>query len=481
MAGTQPLRKILVLSAYPPKRYKDVSAGWTWDLWNGAYKGAGQVELKSPVVRYATPTKLKVDDLTGIGRMLSSGLLYMFQDDKKDTSYSFRDETSDNFVDKDIVSDLTELGMAQNIVAFYEIPEMFIEAIDNSGRYNPASEDVRGVIEIITCKRYTGNFSYTPPIPVYNNKARYGQSGSITVYSPASGSKIIKKVYDVLPEGADPSQASYSLPYTIGADPRPNGSPIFSWNYNDGGTDQRDKMNEYIKGGNWKNLDLIKVGVDGGYFEKLNLRMQKEMLGIETAVGIGAGIVGVASGYGLISEGLALQDEVATYRAGREQQFKGESMMKLGGAGIGASLGRYVMGSIKQQQQQELLNAKSVTAVAPVQIGNSDYARDIGRNWFYSCKTSYSAEDMFNFDKFLTMYGYNVGNMHIGTQHFWCRSDFVFIQINDITIVSKTAGKEMLDKVTDQLKAGVRIWRTKVNIASTNPSGNRGACPEDTP
>ena len=457
----QTIRKILVLSAYPPQRYQVASGQWAWKLWEGFYKDTADKELKSPIVRYAKPTKIGVTDLTGAKCWISGGLLYMFQDEIRDTSYTFTD-TDGNTTIKDIISDLTELGMAQNIIAYYEIPAMFLQGIDAVNRYNPAlpveeNGEAGGVIITLSNKTYNGNFTYSPIVAVYNNKARYGQSVTITVYSPASGQKLVKKIYDLLPLGADPRQSSYILAYTIGADIRPQGSPIFSWNYNDGGTDQRAMMTEYIKGGTWKTLDTIKVGVDGAYFEKLNIRLQQE----EATKDIAGKFIGGAINVGI---GAGTGNPMSTAQ---------------GISDMSSAFGEYARLSDRVKMQTEILNQKGTVAFAPVQIGDSDYARDTGKNWFYNCRTQYCAEDMQSFDQFLTKYGYNVGNMPIGTQHFWCRSDFVFIRINDITIVSKKAGKEMLDKVSDQLKAGVRIWRTKPNIDSMLPSGNRGACPED--
>lgn len=395
------------------------------------------------------------------------------------TLYAVDDSAVGKSIEGDLLSDFKAMAMDNNAINYWEIPSYYISSAQyRSGGYNPTSPVVAGCLTEITPIYESSSVGYTNNS--YNNKARYSQSVRVTVYNPCSGARLEKSVADLLPSTALPSNTTHNLAYAITADLRPDGCPIFSWAYADGES-VLDHGMQLIKGGSWKKVPLTASGLSGSYFNRLS--KQNDIANTALLVGgaLAAPVVGKIAG--LAAEGMS---ETIQY-AGQSYQplakvakpgMTGIRNTLLGiqsasSRGIGPAIGGYALASIKQLQQQELLSAQGIAAEGPKFTADSDYGKDIGENKFHYYITEYDKEDMKDYDTFLEKYGYNVGNMVIGTQHFWSRDNFVYVRINDITIKSEKAGQELLDKVTDQLKAGVRIWRKAPTIAAMNPGGNR--------
>lgn len=508
-------RRIVEVLALPPQYFKinvtepggstpkEIAAqrssimGWS----NWGTIGSDEVKTYYEAMKTPLSRSLPVDNRTEIGlyqlngtyKNFFPGTYYLFEDQIKNTSYSIS-LTGNEPKAGNIISDMIECGLSNCILNYWEIPEEYIEAnsIIDPTNYNPEDPSPTGIISVIKGSLKSSSIVYTPYSSyaqgVINNKARYGQSVTVKVYNPASGASLTKHIYDALPESALPGTAQYSLPYRVAADIRPDGCPIFSFQYNDGGTDQLSNATEFIKGGKWAKITLDGKGVNGSYFDKLALNNSREELNTRTALGILGSVatIGVGALTGGIGAAAALPAWLATQANGVGEQNLQHAFMqgavnnlslKVAGLGIGASIASYAMATQRLNMQEEMLNARCITAVAPIQVGNSDFIRDTGMNKFYYVFTSYSGDDMWNFDSFLTRFGYNVGNMIIRNRHFYSRKRFVFVQVNELKCVANVhsyyqVGQEVMNKVEKQLKQGVTIWRCKPDAHYTLPDGN---------
>lgn len=401
----------------------------------------------------------------------------------------------------DLISDLVSAGLSNNIINCWEVPDDYIligstDWVSYSAMNTGETNDGYGGYSMVRSTLQTGTIVYTPYSSyaqgVINNKARYGQSASIKVYNPASGASLTKKVYDALKDTDKPGTLSYSLPFRVAADIRPEGCPIFSFVYNDGGTDQLSHATEYIKGGSWRTVPVIAQGLNGSLFDKLALNNAREELNTRTAIAMAGSVLTLGTGLGAVSSAgigaitRGAGETIVDYwnRQERNQSAYdaaiGQSALSragLGALGIAGTAASYVMSSQKLRHQEDMLNARAGIAVAPIQVGNSDLIKDVGMNKFYYVFTSYAGDDMWNFDAFLTRFGYNVGNMPIRNRHFYSRKRFVYVRANEMQVISNISSyyqvnKSILEKVETQLRQGVRIWRTKPDAHYTLPDGN---------
>lgn len=491
-------RKIVEIGVFPSKIFTtEITIGGTnkeiagkrssimgWSDWGTiaddspklAYKLLDKPESRSVPVDLRTA--LNLNRLDGKAELIYTGTYWMFEDQIKDTNYTI--PFTDGDKNGNVISDLIEDGNINCILNYWEIPDEYLGAFIDPTNYNPEDNDITGVIDSIYNNLKADSIIYVPysagAQSVINNKARYGQSVTVKVYNPASGASLTKHIYDALPDNASPSASQFALEYRVAADIRPEGCPIFAFKYNDGGTNQLGNATEYIKGANWKKSTITGSGVNGSYFDKLALNNAREELNTRTALGI----IGSAAtlGVGLASGGITnmMMGAELAGTAGLMSNVPNE--FKIGGAGLAATVGSYILSRQKLENQENLLNARSITAVAPIQIGNSDFIRDTGMNKFLYVFTSYNENDMYNFDTFLTRYGYNVGNMAINNRHFYSREHFNYVKVNDIQLISNAAGtdyyvgKSILEKVEQQLKQGVRIWRVKPDAHYLLPDGN---------
>lgn len=455
--------------------------------WTGtAYEQTDENKLKP---RTLVPTQIEVYQLNGTKKVIEDPLRYY---DRASLGTHDPIMQPQELLRTDILEDLLSAGMENNIITAYEVDDDYI-GVTGGNTYRPEI-DANGGFSMIESKLKASAITYTPYSSyaqgVINNKARYGQSVTVKVYNPASGASLTKHIYDALPESALPGTAQYSLPYRVAADIRPEGCPIFSFQYNDGGTDQLSHATEYIKGGTWRKVPLQVAGVSGSMWDKLALNNAREELNTRTAialagsaVGIGAGLSNVIGpsapekGLGESNVDFFLRQLNHSDNWGQAVQGSALSAGRLGVLGLAGTAASYAISSQKLRHQEDMLNARCQIAVAPIQIGQSEYIKDVGMNKFYYVFTSYAGDDMWNFDAFLTRFGYNVGNMPIRNRHFYSRKRFVYVRANEMQLISNVnsyyqVNKSILEKVETQLRQGVRIWRTKPDAHYTLPDGN---------
>lgn len=401
-----------------------------------------------------------------------------------------------------VINDLRITGSDNNITNYWSVPTPYIKTIASS-TYNPMEFTNYGGIDTIESSVFhsNDNLHITTGYDMFNlknNKAKYGQSTSIIVYSPISGERLEKDWPSIVSNSSHPYDNSYRADFSIGADIRPEGCPIFKFKYNNGTpgdldpTTQGYQYEEMIKGGPWRQIPISGQGAANA-LSQIALNQSKEQLNYKTLLGIGAGLAGIGLGiatggigFGALGVGLlASQAATSVVNAMNPQgtdagyQTAAGSLIRKGGygvmggtAGVIGSIGNYAIGSLAQAHQQDLLNKQGNSAFAAVSLSTSNFVRELGYNTFYVMYIMYGIEDMQAFDRFLTLYGYNVGNKKITSGDFDSRPGFNYIRVNDIDILSDK-GVWLVERVREQLKAGVRIWHEMPN-SQRIAQGNKG-------
>ena len=125
------------------------------------------------------------------------------------------------------------------------------------------------------------------------------------------------------------------------------------------------------------------------------------------------------------------------------------------------------------KDQNTILNARAAYSSFTASVSSVNYACDIGKNTFFAVVCNYSSDDLTMFDRFLTLYGYNVGSMWMTNETLNTRPAYNFIQINDANIISKKGNLALVNDVLDRLKSGLRIWHKKPEVTDFGSGSNR--------
>ena len=348
-----------------------------------------------------------------------------------------------------VLKDLRTAGAENGAVAFWSVNKNYVETIADGG-YSPTS-DSGGGISTIKSKVYNNTILFTTTFKEYNNnKIYYGQALSIKIFNPVSGESITKQAFEIRNPDQKPSEKESRADYSIAADIRSGGSPIFSFKYING-EDQTDSYPETICGGNWRQIPLAAAGNPNSAYEQLQLNKDKNNRWMTAGAGAIAGIAG----------GAKVGAMIGSVIPGVGNLIGGVAGGIIGG--LAGGIGTYATQTKLQEEQQKLLDSRGEIADVALAISSSDYLREIGRNSFYNIFCLYSEEDIKAFDRFLTLYGYKVNNKILTEDDFDSRPSFNFIRCNSIGIQSEKHSMRLINEVRDQLKAGIRIWHEMPN------------------
>ena len=431
-------------------------------------------EIK-PCLRRTKPTKIKFIDFDESENEISTETRYWHKDPLF-TNYEI--ELDGKTIKGDLVKDFRDNGRDNDIINCWEVPQIYFK-INGIYRYDPTTENageenehggIDGIQNKFNNKTLNINLSYTP----YNNKVKYAQSKEIKIYNPVVQSQLNKRVYEIINSGSVPSQNSFNADCIITADPRPQGSPVFIFKYMNGVL-QTPYNAEVLSGGNWRNIPLCATGLSNYNYEKAKIEQDKKTAEKNSIGTILAGLGQIAlGGLALAGSGVgAVASAGASAPASAVGGKVGTGLIMSGAGTLLGGAGGFIGASLRQQEQQDLLNRQSIGASSQLTGSSNDFSRETENNFFYAMITSYSQNDLFAFDCFLTKYGYNVGNRPISNADFWSRPAFNYIRINDITIKSEKYSLNMIENVKTQLKAGVRIWHRPVNVDDMVAGGNR--------
>ncbi len=413
--------------------------------------------------REMVETNLTIKGLFGDNKTIKTGSRWWKQDQLEGTCL-INNQTKKTTV----INDLRITGSDSNINNYWAIPAPYISSSSGS-QYQPQEKNGYGGLDSISSSLHESspseiiNADYTS-FNLKNNKAKYGQGTKVIVFNPVNGNKLEKFWYEIIDKNIRPYQSIYQASFKIAADIRPEGFPIFAFKYINGKEGNVNPSlwgycySEILTGGNWRQIPISGQGTNSAT-SQLALNQQKDNTVFEAVGGALLSITQVISGGVMVATGVG-----STVGAG----------LISSGVNSGIStLTNYVSNSNKQKDQQELLNAQGQVAGSSIKFSSSSFVRELGYNTFYVMYIMYSEEDLKAFDKFLTLYGYNVGNKKITTSDFNSRPGFNYIRINDIDIRSEK-GLWLIERVKEQLKAGVRIWHEMPNTARIS-QGNKGA------
>lgn len=347
-----------------------------------------------------------------------------------------------NNINCEVLKDIRDTGNENGTTSYWAVNKNYIESMNDTG-YNTTGEDAGG-IKSITNKIYNNTAIFrTTYLPIKNNKVKYCQALTIKVFSCVSGNSLEKNAYEIRNPECNPSDDESRCDYSITADIRAAGSPIFAWKYING-EDQTASYIETIKGGSWRQMPLSAQGNYGQRQNELNFEREKklapfEIVGSSIISAIAAAVPGFLAGGAAgaaVAGGIALAGGLATGFASQ---------------------------SVKQMEQQRQLEMEGQKANIALQISSSEYLREIGKNSFYNLFVIYSNNDILSFDRFLTLYGYKVNNKTITKSDFSSRPNFNYVRCNEVILKSEKYSNRILNEVISQLKAGVRIWHELPN------------------
>ena len=391
-----------------------------------------------------------------------------------------------------VINDLTADGADRMILNYWAVPVPYIASISDVG-YTPSASSGGGVSSIANSV-YNNTFDWTMQAGYHNKKLYYGQAITITVFNPVSGERLTKQCWQVRDENITPgSGTTIPCSYSISADIRPDGAPIFAWK-NENGLPYHG-FPETIEGGNWQKMPISANTYSGSRWDKRSLAMQMDILkspiGEETRTGLeeylgesGANAVeGAIRGAvgGAISQfagplagaiaGTAGVNAAGKMPTGLANSIipRSMSLSMVGGAVMGGLSATQAMYALKQQEKE--LAARASVAHPVLTMSTSNYLRECGYNAFYTIISSYSDTDLRAFDDFLTKYGYNVGNKAFEESDFYSRSHFNYVKLKSI-IMKSDRSMWMRNVAEEQLLRGVRIWHeypSRGAIADGNP------------
>ena len=388
-----------------------------------------------------------------------------------------------------VINDLKALGADSSVTNSWAVPTAYIGALSDGG-YNQSG--AAGGVSNIGNNAVLDFFEWGLPVAgvFKNNKVVYAQAVTTTVYNPVSGSSLTKQAYEVRNPEVKPSDiktGGYICSFQISADIRPEGCPMFMWTNKNGNAVTG--FPEVIEGGNWRRVPVSADTYSGSYWDRRQLAMQKNILNMSLAESYSAGNRGSKGLFDSVIDIL-----LGNTFAGRLTQAAGygsiypQAIREFTGQTIGQLPSKLIPGSFgissigmqglsfgqanRALELQEIeLNARATVASPVISISTSNFLRDLGYNTFYGIVTSYSQNDLFAFDKFLTKYGYNVGNKKFEETDFWSRPHFNYVKLKSITMKSDRS-LWIRNMAEQQLLRGVRIWHEYPNAGAIE-DGNK--------
>lgn len=375
-----------------------------------------------------------------------------------------------------VVNQLTSVGMANGITSYWAVPTAYIKSITDAG-YSDSGASAGGV-SIIESDVFNKTVPLNGPTfgVFHNNKVYYGQALTITIFNPISGARLTHQVHEVRDENQFPGDIIEGS-YSITADIRPDGAPIFSWKCKNGlpliG------FPETIEGGSWRRIPISADTYGGSFWDRRQLEMQKKLdyYGDETgyknkaSIGFQSGVItNIGSSLGMGAAGAAIMGNPLTLPAATVA----------GAIGITSATGAkseeygklYKEMSRAYDIQTAELSKRAEVATPVITLSTSNYLREIGYNSFYWMVTSYSQEDLHAFDTFLTKYGYNVGSKAFAKSDFYSRPYFNYVRLNNIIMKTPDFSMYLRNIAEQELMRGVRVWHELPNLEAIE-DGNK--------
>lgn len=345
-----------------------------------------------------------------------------------------------------VINRLRQYGVEKSILASYNVPSEYVDV--------DVEQDEMGLTHFISLYGQKKSYSVSGINlikNVNNKKALIGEYNKLVLASNCSGEKL-----EVLPE--DVSNDG-TLQVTIVSDARFDGKPTcFFNNYKKYNNDSF--IMQAVNGLQWANDPIQFLEKSGVALDRLNLQanlnFQKNKTMKQVGRNIGQGVVGIVGGAVSISSG---------------DIGKGVEHI-LGGMGDLLNA-QQLWEDYEEQKKYELdsFNRNNYYVAPDVNFALSSSVRDYKGNAFFVIKYKLSDLDLYNYDLYLTLFGYNVGSKEIVPQNLYNRKMFNYIQVLDVHFSSREVPMFLLKGCEMVLKAGVRLWHTKPTAirADSNP------------
>lgn len=443
----------------------------TVNIPNGTAEVVDYIVNSTQVLKCVQPASSLVKLNVGSQTLILTGLLFSYRNLRKQKI-------------RDYITTLRAIGAETGIIGAYIIPAIWCEPV------NLDSEDATGQTQLNN--KYYQSLPSSPTITIaingsYCTKKIYNPKcintagvNKMIVYSSASGSFIeldpsIFETRDsetINPEASE-QQYIYSdgflvkkiiQPYFCAySDPRKDGTPIlkilnrYGTSFTGGIKGDIADGAMTVKGANWQDLPIMYEGMSG-YVLAQKQQNNENRKAIEGSLGQAfLGISAIIAGGAMMATGIGAA-----------------AAPKIIATGVGtlvAGATSYVANSENQKKQQDLFNQKQEFTYSPINIETNNTIRDLSNNCFRVGWYCMQQIDLIQYDRFLTKYGYNVGNYNIDKTYFNNRVAFNYIRVNDIQIKSNEP-MYMIKLVEEQLKAGVRLWHVKPAQNYYEPANN---------
>ena len=443
----------------------------TVNIPNGTAEVVDYIVNSTQVLKCVQPASSLVKLNIGSQTLILTGLLFTYRNLRKSKI-------------RDYITTLRAIGAETGVIGAYIIPEIWCEPV------NLDSEDASGQTQLNN--KYYQSLPASPTLTIsingsfcskkiYNPKCvNTAGVNKMIVYSSASGSfiELDPSVFEtrdsetINPEASE-QQYIYSdgyivkkiiQPYFVAySDPRKDGTPIlkiinrYATSFTAGIKGDVADGAMTVKGANWQDLPIMYEGMSGYVLAQKQQNAENKNA---NATAIGQTLLGVG---GIVAGGIMLATGVGAGLA--------PSLIAGGAGSLIAGATSYVANSQTQKQQQDLLNQKQEFTYSPINIETNNTIRDLSNNCFRVGWYCMQQIDLIQYDRFLTKYGYNVGNYSIDKSYFNNRVAFNYIRVNDIQIKS-TEPMYMLKLVEEQLKAGVRLWHVAPSESYYEPANN---------
>lgn len=356
----------------------------------------------------------------------------------------------------EMVKRMRQYGIENSIIASYVLPNDYIGSGSATGIYDTAYwATLTGADKTETA---TGITIQTGAV---NQKCNIGQFNKVLLCSNCSGEKI-----EALPEDVVSGGSSISI--RIIADLRYDGKPTATFSTYKGKS-ASEFFIQAVNGLQWANFPINFVGKSGSEVERFNFKANQEY---EKTVTTEEAYGKLASGK--IGGAVSIVGGIAGIATGN---------VALGALGIARGVGEVVsssleypntMNNLQMKQQNELaqFNRNQYYTQPQINFPASGSVRDALGNAFYIVKYKLSANDLAQFDNYLTMFGYNVGNKKITYKNMYDRLNFNYVKLNDIQLSTAYTPLFIREAVEQRLKFGVRLWHTKPASEKCIAGGN---------
>ena len=325
------------------------------------------------------------------------------------------------------------LGIDSLITAAYHVPGVWIST----------SEGTDGIINGCIGQGKITSSSLNPVIGSYkNNKVYSGQFQKYVCYSLASGDYQEARVEDIVSD-------QNTVIWQTFADTRYSGKPMCVPRYFHK-TFNKSLVN-LVNGANWQQTPILYDSASGLQFSRnayLYNRYADNFNGFGSVL---SGITGILGNITSIASGNT--EKKSTTGIKNELRFD-NNIAGLGGNIITTSTSAGAAGYNKMAAYQNYLQS----ALQPeIKFPQAPQMQDYVGNSFYEFRYRLSDSDMTRFDNFLTQYGYAVNEPFVMS----ClngRKNFNYVQADDVVLIKNGFPQYLLQGVSDQLAAGVRIW-----------------------